>query len=241
MNPKDLFVQNLFDRIAHRYDLLNRVISFRIDSVWRKKAVGELRLAGEHKLILDLGTGTGDLAFAAANAMGDKGRVVGLDFSAEMLRLAMEKTPRRRLGGKIAYVRASALQPPFKDGTFDGVMTAFVLRNISDLDLFFRQAYGLLKPGGRVVALDMFPPRGGTFSFLYSLYFYRLVPWIGAALAGDRNAYRYLSNSVKGFGPPETVAQTIRRAGFPEVRIRKFFRGAVCLHVGDKPGSAESI
>jgi demethylmenaquinone methyltransferase/2-methoxy-6-polyprenyl-1,4-benzoquinol methylase len=112
LNPRDLFVQNLFDRIAHRYDLLNRVISFRIDSVWRKKAVGELGLAGEHKLVLDLGTGTGDLAFAAANLMGEKGRVVGLDFSAEMLRLAMKKTPRRRLGGKVVYVRASALQPP---------------------------------------------------------------------------------------------------------------------------------
>lgn len=240
MNPRDLFVQNLFDRIAHRYDLLNRVISFRIDSVWRKKAVEELRLGGEHKLILDLGTGTGDLAFAAAKLSQGNGRIVGLDFSDEMLRLAMKKIPRRALVGKVVFVRASALQPPFKDGTFDGVMTAFVLRNITDLDLFFRQAYGLLKPGGRMVSLDMFPPRGGAFSLLYSLYFYRLVPWIGAALAGDRGAYRYLSNSVKAFDPPESIAQTIRRAGFPEVRIRKFLRGAVCLHVGDKPGFAGS-
>jgi demethylmenaquinone methyltransferase/2-methoxy-6-polyprenyl-1,4-benzoquinol methylase len=241
LNPKDLFVQNLFDRIARRYDLLNRVISFRVDSVWRKKAVAELRLAGERKLVLDLGTGTGDLALAAANRVGGKGTVVGLDFSDEMLRLAMKKTPRQYQEDRIVYVRASALEPPFKDNTFDGVMTAFVLRNISDLDLFFRRAYDLLKPGGRLVSLDMFPPRGGPFSLLYSLYFYRLVPWIGAALAGDRNAYRYLSESVKGFDPPESIAQTIRRAGFPEVRLRKFLRGAVCLHVGDKPGSAGSL
>ncbi len=228
-------IQNMFDRIARRYDLLNRVISFRLDTLWRKKAVKEA-LRGSDRFVLDLGTGTGDLALAAAREIKEKGKVFGLDFSPEMLRLAQAKKRRVPYGDRTVYILGTALAPPFKDETFDAIMTAFVLRNIPDLGLFFIQAYRLLKPGGRLVSLDMFPPSGVPFSLLYSLYFYRLVPWIGAGLARDRGAYQYLSDSVRTFGTPETVAHIIQQTGFEEVRIQRFLRGAVCLHVGEKPG-----
>ena len=228
------YVRCMFDRIAHRYDLLNRVISLHLDTRWRKKAVAAALRAGD-RLVLDLGTGTGDLALAAATAIGEGGKVVGLDFSPEMLRLAKEKRSKEPQGGKTFYILGTALSPPFKDETFDVVMTAFVLRNVTDLAQFFLQAYRLLKPGGRLVSLDMFPPSGLPFSFFYSLYFYRLVPWVGARLAHDRDAYRYLSESVRGFDPPETIAETIQRAGFKRVSIRRFLQGAVCLHAGEKP------
>ncbi|MGH7766474.1 MAG: ubiquinone/menaquinone biosynthesis methyltransferase [Candidatus Binatia bacterium] len=233
--PRAEHVRGMFDRIAGRYDLLNRVISFHLDTYWRKKAVAAALGEGGGRRVLDLGTGTGDLAFAAAEAVSPDGIVVGLDFSAEMLRLAIRKTRKHPSGKKTFYVQGTALAPPFADGTFDAVMTAFVLRNVADLRLFFLQAHRLLKPGGRLVTLDMFPPSSGPFSLFYSLYFHRLMPWIGARLAHDREAYRYLSTSVKGFDSPETIAGMIEQAGFVNVATRKFLTGAVCLHVGDRP------
>jgi demethylmenaquinone methyltransferase/2-methoxy-6-polyprenyl-1,4-benzoquinol methylase len=227
-------VQTIFNRIADRYDLLNRVISLHLDTRWRKKAVRALALGTEDKLVLDLGTGTGDLALTAARELKGQIRICGLDFSFEMLRLAQTKKKRTPYGNKTEYVLATALNPPFKEQVFDAVMTAFVLRNIPDLSLFFLRAYRLLKPGGKLVSLDMFPPAGSLFSPFYSLYFYRLVPWIGAGLGHDRSAYQYLSDSVRRFESPEAVGQLIHQAGFDVIRIERFLRGAVCLHVAQK-------
>ncbi|MFQ5682007.1 MAG: ubiquinone/menaquinone biosynthesis methyltransferase [Candidatus Binatia bacterium] len=234
-DQRERLVQELFDRIARRYDLLNRVISFHLDTFWRKKLLGVLALKSNERFFLDLGTGTGDLALMAAREISENALMVGLDFSPEMLRLARAKRDRSPHGHSIVYLQGSALVPPFKDETFDAIMSAFVLRNITNLNLFFHQAYRLLKPGGRVVTLDMFPPKGFPFSVLYSLYFYRMVPWIGAGLAYDRKAYQYLSDSVRRFDPPETIAGLIRQAGLDRVKVRKFLRGAICLHVGEKP------
>lgn len=229
------FVQKTFDRIARRYDLTNRIISFHLDTLWRKQVIKALELKNSDQVILDIGTGTGDLALAAAREAGKKGKVVGLDFSAEMLRLAEAKKRRVPHGQRTFYVLGSALTPPFREGTFDAIMTAFVLRNIPDLDLFFVQAHRLLRPGGKLASLEMFPPSSAVFAFFYSMYFYRLVPWIGASIARDRAAYQYLSDSVRNFDPPEAIAALIRHAGFEGVRIRKFLRGAICLHIGEKP------
>ena len=234
LNPsRDRAVQSMFNRIAGRYDLLNRVISFRLDSRWRKQAVRTL-LTVPNPLLLDLGVGTGDLTFAAARAIQGNGRIVGLDFSHQMLRLAQAKKSSARYGDNTAFVLGSALLAPFKDAVFDGVMTAFVLRNVSDLSLLFAHAFRVLKPGGKFVSLDMFPPSNSWFSAVYGSYFYGLVPWIGGLLAHDHNAYRYLSESVRAFHPPETVASIIEQAGFERITIQRFLFGAVCMHVAEK-------
>jgi demethylmenaquinone methyltransferase/2-methoxy-6-polyprenyl-1,4-benzoquinol methylase len=235
-DQREEFIRKTFDRSARRYDLLNRVISFHLDTVWRKKTIRALELNGRSAVVLDLGTGTGDLALAAAKEIGDGGRVLGLDFSLKMLRLAQAKMKGAApYGFRTLCVLGSALEPPFKEQTFDAVMTAFVLRNISDLNLFFVQAYRLLKPGGKLVSLDMFPPSGVAFSFFYSLYFYRLMPWIGASISQDRGAYHYLSESVRNFHPPETIGEILEKSGFRSVRIEKMLRGAVCLHSAERP------
>ena len=232
--PPDRVVQKMFDRIATRYDLVNRVISFRLDNGWRKKAIAAI-LRNGNELVLDLGTGTGDLTFAAAKSVRGEGRIVGLDFSLPMIRLARAKQKADQNGDRTHFVQATALRPPFADEVFDGIMTAFVLRNVSDLRLFFIQSFRLLKPGGRLVSLDMFPPSRGPFSLLYSLYFYRIMPWIGGLLAQDRQAYQYLSNSVRQFASPEKIAELIEQCGFEKVTFQRFLFGAVCLHIADKP------
>jgi demethylmenaquinone methyltransferase/2-methoxy-6-polyprenyl-1,4-benzoquinol methylase len=179
-----------------------------------------------------LGAGTGDLTFAAAGR--GAARVIGLDFSLQMLRLAQQKRTRTIHGQRASFVQGSALFAPFKSCAFDAIMTTFVLRNISDLKLFFSESERLLKPGGTLVCLDMFPPPRSWFSALYGLYFYRLVPWIGAALSDNGQAYRYLSASVRQFQSPETITEWIREAGFETVELRKFLGGAICMHVAQK-------
>ena len=232
--PRDQAVQSMFDRIAGRYDLLNRLISFRLDSYWRKRAIRNL-LATKNPLIVDLGTGTGELAFDAAKIAGAQARIIGLDFSMQMLRLAQRKRLDVTAGVNAIFLQGSALQAPLKNGVFDGVMTAFVLRNVSDLPRFFDEAFRVLKTGGRLVALDMYPPSDGWFRSLYSLYFFRLMPVVGGFLSDDRKAYQYLSDSVRQFHSPQAIAELVQRAGFIEVKTEKFLRGAVCLHVAIKP------
>ncbi len=233
--PHDTLVRNIFDRIAWRYDLLNRIISFRLDSWWRRKAVAALGIADRPALVLDLGTGTGALALDACKVVAPGARVVGLDFSRPMLKQARERTSRAGHAARTAYVLAHALAAPVRRESFDAVMSAFVLRNVGDLDSFFRESYQVLKPGGRVVSLDMFAPPRGVFSALYWLYFGRLMPCIGGIVSGDPSAYRYLSDSVRSFVSPETVAATIASAGFVETRIIRYLRGAICILVADKP------
>jgi demethylmenaquinone methyltransferase/2-methoxy-6-polyprenyl-1,4-benzoquinol methylase len=237
-HSRDRAVQGMFDDVAPRYDLLNRIISFRLDRRWRNAAVAAA-LRGNVGLILDLGTGTGDLAFAAA-AKCDAG-VVGLDGSLEMLRLAQGKRARAARTQQAVFVQGSALSAPFKAGVFDAVMSAFVLRNVSDLKLFFTESQRVLKPGGLLVMLDMFPPPRSWFSPLYACYFYRIVPWIGKAVSPHGQAYRYLSDSVRRFHSPETVAKLIEQATFESPELHKFLNGAVCLHVARKPQAPHSL
>jgi len=236
-NPRDHAIQAMFDRIAGRYDFLNRIISFRLDSAWRKKAINEV-LRGGGRSILDLGAGTGDLTFTAAKKIHGDARIVGLDFSLRMLELARLKQTLATNGEKVSFIQGSALASPFKDTVFDGVMTAFVLRNVSDLSLFFGHAFRVLKVGGKFVSLDIFPPSHTWFSPFYALYFYRFVPWIGGFLAKDHRAYRYLAESVENFYPPEKVTELLEQAGFKQVRAQRFLSGAVCMHVAEKSGIA---
>lgn len=235
-HSRDRAVQSMFDRIAGRYDLLNRVISFRLDTWWRNQAIRTV-LSHPNAVILDIGTGTGDLAFNAAKASRGNGRIIGLDFSARMLDIALAKRATERYGAATSFVMGSAMIAPFRSAIFDGAMTAFVLRNVSDLPALFAEAFRVLKPGAKFVSLDMFPPSKSWFAALYGVYFYRLMPWVGGLLSSDREAYQYLSESVRKFHSPEAVAQLIEAGGFERVTTRKFLSGAVCMHIATKATS----
>lgn len=230
----------MFDRIAGRYDLLNRVISFRLDGRWRRQVIRNA-LTRPQPRVLDIGTGTGDLIFDAAKAAHGDGQFVGLDFSRQMLNLANAKRFNLSHGKSIDLTLASAMVLPLKAGVFDSVMTAFVLRNVSNLIALFGEAFRVLKPGGRFVSLDMFPPEAHWFAPIYSVYFHCIMPWIGGFLAGDRDAYQYLSDSVRQFHPPETVSEMIAGVGFTQIQVRKFLGGAVCMHTAEKPPRAPEL
>lgn len=235
-HSRDRSVQRMFDRIAGRYDLLNRVISFRCDSRWRRQVIAAA-VNGTTGRLLDLGTGTGDLLFDALPALKVDATLTGLDFSLQMLRLADAKRRRSDSASRIALVMGNAQTPPFRSASFDAATSAFVLRNLSDVSTFFVEAHRVLKPGGKLVSLDMFPPPPGCFAALYSIYFHHVMPRIGGVLGRDRAAYRYLSDSVRRFYSPEAVSAMIERAGFQKVVLRKFLGGAVCMHIAAKAGA----
>jgi len=221
---KETHVRQMFDAIAPRYDLLNRVIAGNMDQRWRRKAARAARGSGEGPY-LDVGAGTGDLS-RALERVAPGARVVGLDLARQMLVVG------RRKG--LQAVQGSGLALPAREGTFEAITNAFVLRNLADLDAFFREAHRALRPGGRLVSLEISRPRGRIFGPLYRLYFFHLMPRIGRALSGDRQAYDYLADSVARVAEPEALAEQMRRAGFAAVEVRRLMRGAVVLFVATK-------
>jgi demethylmenaquinone methyltransferase/2-methoxy-6-polyprenyl-1,4-benzoquinol methylase len=216
----------MFGRIVPRYDRLNRLLSFGMDAGWRRRAVRQAEPSG--KRVLDLGTGTGDVAreLAAAGAA----LVVGADVTPAMIDAA-----RSRLAGTAhRWVLADAQRLPFRDAAFDVVTNAFLLRNLPDLDVALREMTRVLRPGGQLVCLDMTAPPRTPFAMLYRLYFNRLAPPLAGLLSGDRAAYRYLPSSLEGFPDAEALASQLRDAGLAGVAYRRFAGGAVALHTGRK-------
>ena len=215
-------IQRMFGRIVGRYDRMNRLISLGMDSGWRRLAADAA--APEGMRVLDLGSGTGDMARALVRR---GARVVGADFSPPMLGVAAH---RYAGDGRYAWACADGHHLPFADGSFERVTNAFLLRNLVDLPAAFREMARVLRPGGRLVCLDMTQPPPGVFAALYRLYFNRIMPVIAGVLSGDRAAYRYLPASLAGFPDAETLSRMLRDAGFRDVRYRRLGGGAVALH-----------
>jgi demethylmenaquinone methyltransferase/2-methoxy-6-polyprenyl-1,4-benzoquinol methylase len=221
-------VSTMFTRIARRYDLMNSLMTAGRHHAWRGAAAREAVSAPAGPL-LDLATGTADLALAARGL--DPARVVvGADFSLGMLAEGRRKLAAR--GGRVALAAADALALPFGDGTFATVVSAFLLRNLVDLDAGLREMRRVTRPGGRVVALDIVKIALPVWDALFRVYFKGVVPAIGALVAGDRRAYTYLPHSVERFLTARELAAAMGRAGLRDVRYRTFGLGSVALHVG---------
>lgn len=217
----------MFDAIAHRYDLLNRLMSVGQDVRWRRLAVAALTDLPPGPL-LDLGTGTGDLALALRRGLPGR-TVLGLDLSAGMLRVGRAKLAARGVQG-VYLVRGDGLHLPFADGAFAGAVTAFTLRNVADLGATLREVRRVLRPGGAFACLEITRPRPGPLATLFRLYFQRLVPVAGGLISGRPAAYRYLPDSVERFVGGEELAAALTAAGLREVQMCRFWPGAVTLH-----------
>ena len=226
------YVRGVFEQIAPRYDLLNHLLSFNIDRVWRRRAIAALGWerdpAGRY---VDLCAGTMDVAAMLVRTDGFSGRVVAADFAEPMLRAGRGKTPR----GTVQPVVADALRLPLGDATMAGAIVAFGARNLADLDAGLREAHRVLKPGARLVVLEFTTPRSPLVRGLYRAYFRRILPVVGGAISGHRTAYRYLPESVSHFPAEEALAARMRAAGFVSVRWTSLTMGIAALHVGERP------
>ena len=209
-------VEAMFDRIAPRYDRLNRIISLGQDRRWRRHTVAALGLS-PGATVLDLGCGTGDLCDVVA---ADGHAAIGVDFSAGMLAAAHTRAP---------LARADALALPVPDESTDGVVSGFALRNFVELPRFFRECARVLRPGGRLAALETAEPPSPLLRAGHYLWFRRVVPFVGARLAHDAEAYRYLPRSTAYLPPPDDLLALVEAAGFATVQRRTFTAGAVQL------------
>ena len=222
----------MFDRVAPRYDFLNRVLSLGRDIGWRSRAVGLARL-GESEIALDIGVGTGDLAFDLLAASSPSSRVVGVDVSERMLELARARAASRALGLRFEARAADAHALPFADASFDRVVAGFAVRNLGDLDAGLREMRRVLRTGGRAVILEFSHPPSPLIRPLYGLYLRQVTPRIAALLGGDVDAYRYLPRSIDAFPDADALAERIGAAGFTKVRFERLMFGATAIHVAE--------
>jgi demethylmenaquinone methyltransferase/2-methoxy-6-polyprenyl-1,4-benzoquinol methylase len=222
----------MFDRIAGLYDRMNTVMTAGLHHQWRSRAADMAALSPGGRA-LDVATGTGDLALALAERVGPGGEVVATDFSERMLELARAKASARARDGaaRVVIESANALELPFADGEFDAATVGFGARNFSDLDQGLREMARVVRPGGRVVVLEITTPRRPPLSLFFELWFDRIVPALGR-LAGDAQAYTYLPNSVRRFPGPRELAETMSRCGLERIRYVLTAGGIIALHQG---------
>lgn len=230
---KEEYVHSVFSSIAHRYDLLNTALSFNRDKYWRRFAVGHSGLI-EGDRGLDVCCGTGMLALEQARVVGLQGSVVGLDFCDNMLVRALENIERTDYRGVIKLVKGNAMDLPFPDNTFDCATIGFALRNVPDIRKTIDEMRRVVKPGGKVVSLELAKPSAPVFKQLYYLYFNHMVPLLGRMGVGRHGPYNWLSESLKMFPHQSQIRDMFTEIGLADACYYELTGGIVAVHVGRK-------
>ncbi len=245
-------VRTMFDRIALRYDLLNHLLSAGIDRSWRRRTVRRVKAgvsvhgagwdtdgepwskeSGPFPKILDVATGTGDLALMLSRAM-PEARITGADLSPGMLEIAARKVVRKNLGGRITLREADATALPFPNGGFDAVTVAFGVRNFERIGAGLAEMARVLRPGGKLYVLEFSMPSNKIIGNLYAFYFRKVLPWIGGVISGERQAYRYLQRSVEAFPYGDRFEGMLLEAGFLQAEQARWTGGLVTLYTATK-------
>jgi len=230
MDKRPSIVGRMFDRIAPTYDLLNTILSFSLDKAWRRAAINLLEIrAGD--AVLDIATGTGDLAIPAAHGGAN---VTGIDLSRQMLLRALGKADEQGLHTRYSVVQGDALSMPFRNETFNSAMVAFGIRNMNNLEEFLAEIHRVLSINGRFSVLEFSLPESLLFRWIYGAYLTYAVPIIGGIISGDYYAYRYLRDSVTGFPVPGALEDIMKGQGFRIVRSRSIFWGISHLYLIEK-------
>jgi demethylmenaquinone methyltransferase/2-methoxy-6-polyprenyl-1,4-benzoquinol methylase len=230
-------IAGMFDAIAPRYDFLNHLLSAGIDRHWRTRAIRSLGLTGRER-VLDLCTGTGDLAIAARKARPGAARVVGVDFAGAMLTIGADKVRRERLSAGIALVRGDATRIPVADASVDAVTIAFGIRNVEDVQTACRDIYRVLRPDGRLAILEFAIPTTPLFRAVYLSYFRHILPRIGRLVSGHGAAYGYLPASVGAFASPREFMDLLQKHGFRDVSADSLTFGSVFLYTARRGSPA---
>ena len=229
---KKATVESMFDSIAWRYDFLNHFLSFNVDRLWRRKAIRIISESYNHPYILDVATGTGDLAIAAMKI--NPSRIAGIDISNNMLELGREKIEKRGFGDKIKMIHADSEMIPFGDNEFDVAMAAFGVRNFSEPIKGLSEMRRVVRPGGMVLVLEFSKPTSVLFRPLYNFYFRNILPFFGKLLSKDKSAYTYLPESVMSFPDNEEFLKLLESAGLTETYQVKLTGGVASIYTGIK-------
>jgi len=228
-SEKRRYVNTMFARIAHRYDLMNRLMTGGQDVRWRRLMVRQAVLPQGGRF-LDIATGTGDVAFEALRQQPDLDLVVGADFTLPMMFVGQTRADRR----PVRWAAADTLCLPFLDDTFDAVASGFLMRNVTDVAAALAEQRRVTRPGGSVLVLDVPRPPATPWGGMFRFYFHQIVPRLGGLISGQPDAYTYLPRSADSFLRPDELAATMERVGLVQVRYQMLMLGTVALHVGAK-------
>jgi demethylmenaquinone methyltransferase / 2-methoxy-6-polyprenyl-1,4-benzoquinol methylase len=232
-NERAEYVQEMFTRIAPRYDLMNRLMTAGQDVRWRREVVRRARLK-EGARLLDLGAGTGDLAMEALRRHPGCSAVAA-DFTLEMMRVGQTRLEQSLpLAGRLSWSAADALNLAFPSQIFDAVISGFLLRNVTDIARSLAEQYRVLKPGGRIVVLDTTHPPSNLLTPLINIHLHTVIPQLGAWLTGEAEAYKYLPESTVNFLKAEQLASRMVKAGFRDVHFRRLMFGTIAIHWAEK-------
>lgn len=226
-------VSNMFDNIAPYYDLLNRVLSLGIDKTWRTKAI-KLLQADQPKVVLDVATGTADLALETAKRIEGVEKIVGVDISVEMLAIGREKIAKKNLQQVITLEEGDSENLPFQDNTFDAITVAFGVRNFENLEKGLAEMFRVLKPGGKVIVLEFSKPTIFPFKQLFNFYFKYILPFIGKMTSKDPKAYKYLYESVQAFPDGNKFVAVLNKLGYQSTQFIPLSLGICSIYLGKK-------
>jgi demethylmenaquinone methyltransferase/2-methoxy-6-polyprenyl-1,4-benzoquinol methylase len=226
-------VSQHFNSVAQHYDFMNTLLSFGIHHIWKRTAVRLLQLASGDQ-VLDVCGGTGDLAILAADSIGAKGRVTIYDINRAMIRAGLHKVAHREIADRIRYVQGDAENISFSDRQFEAAMVGFGIRNVTNMKKGFEEMYRVLKPGGKLMCLEFSKPTFLPFRWLYDVYSFYIMPFMGELIAGSRRAYTHLPESIRMFPMPDELSIILSEIGFADVSHRKLTNGIAVIHLAVK-------